>query len=354
MAISLLLLWGEGIGYARVTGRCDNCHTMHYMQGGELLAAWGSGGPYNTLLVNTCIGCHTGTNDGTNTTPYVMGSSEPTFGTNTLAGGNFWWVATAGDGDDAKGHNVLGVSSQDAAITTTDGAPGSSGGCGGATGCHGTLATTPSSTNAGGCEGCHLDVMHHTDDGSGTKYVDASPWYRFLSGHQGGAGLGVKGIEHSGWGYGATIGGTNHNEYLGNVASKDSAGGFSAAGSTMTAFCTGCHGNFHIQDATSTGATPWLRHPSDFVILNSGEYASMSTDYNPNTPVARPSGFGGWTDDTPVATVAAGTDMVMCLSCHVPHGSPYDDLLRWNYATMNAGGGSNTTGCFVCHTTKDI
>ncbi len=362
MAISLLLLWGGGIGYAMVTGFCGTCHTMHNMQGGAEVVA---DGPYDRLLINTCIGCHTGTNNGSNTIPYVMSDvtlTKANFGSITLAGGNFWWVATAGGNtggdDDAKGHNVLGVSNQDLAITVGDGAPGHGLGfnCG-AVSCHNTLAVASTSVNDGGCEGCHVNVMHHTDDGTGTKYVDAPPWYRFLSGHVGssGYGHGVKGIEHSGWGYNATVGGTNHNEYLGTVADKDSAGGFSGIDDTMTGFCTGCHGNFHIQDATATGATPWIRHPSDFVIPDTegSEYASMSLLYNPNTPVARSATRMAELGDNPSAAVAPGTDMVMCLSCHVPHGSPYDDLLRWNYATMNAGGGSNTTGCFVCHTSKD-
>ena len=334
---------------AQVTGRCDICHTMHYSQGGQVLTDWGSGGPYNNCLVNTCVGCHTGTNDGTNTTPYVLGTVAPTFGTNTLAGGNFYWVAQTGG--DAKGHNVLGISGQDGNITAAEGAPGSAGGCG-STSCHGTLS--PVDESFGGCEGCHLNVMHHANDGTGTKYVGASPWYRFLSGHMSGDGQGVCGIEHSGWGYGATAGGTNHNEYLGfaDVVKKDAAG-FYNLGGTMTAYCCGCHGNFHVQDATAVGASPWLRHPSDIVIPTTGEYASMSTSYNPNTPVARSATTMGTLGNTPSGTVAAGTDLVMCLSCHVPHGSPNDDLLRWDYAAMNAGGGSNTTGCFVCHTTKD-
>ena len=72
------------------------------------------------------------------------------------------------------------------------------------------------------------------------------------------------------------------------------------------------------------------------------------TSYNPVVPVARPS-------LTAVSsTVTPGTDMVMCLSCHVPHGSPNDDLLRWDYNGMVAGGGGDDgTGCFVCHTEKD-
>ena len=73
----------------------------------------------------------------------------------------------------------------------------------------------------------------------------------------------------------------------------------------------------------------------------------MSKAYNPLVPVARPSLA------TVSNTVAPGTDMVMCLSCHVAHGSPYDDLLRWDYALMEAGS-SNTGGCFVCHAGKRV
>lgn len=355
MVVALLLVCGAGTGYAKVSGPCVNCHTMHNSQGGTPVVA---GGPYGALLVNDCVGCHTGTNDGTNATPYVMSLTAPVFTVNgvgnTLAGGNFWWVAQAGG--DAKGHNVLGISGQDAAITAAEGAPGGTIGGPGCTGCHGTLAVAQIELSAfgSGCEGCHLNVMHHADDGTGTKYVGASPWYRFLSGHASGFGSGVTGIEHVGWNYGATIGSANHNEYLGSVGDKTSAGGFAGLGNTMTAFCTGCHGNFHIQDSTATGAAPWLRHPSDAVIPNSGEYAFMSTLYNPDTPVARPANFAGWTTGTPSAAVAPGTDMVMCLSCHVAHGSPYDDLLRWDYAAMVAGTTDpGNTGCFVCHTTKD-
>ena len=344
LATVMLVAVFSGPAMAKVTGRCDICHTMHYSQGGETL---GGDGPYETCLVNTCVGCHTGTNDGTNTIPYVMSDSgAPGFGTTTLAGGNFWWVAQAGG--DAKGHNVLGISTQDEDITKAEGAPGNPNSC--ANSCHMSLADN--SDNAS-CEGCHLNVMHHANDGTGTKYVSASPWYRFLSGHMSGAGFGVTGIEHDKWNYGATVGGTNHNEYEGCAGDKTGSVGFYNLGNTMTAYCCGCHGNFHIQDTTDTGASPWIRHPSDFVIPNSGEYASMSTSYNPNTPVARSAATMTTLGNNPSGTVAAGTDMVMCLSCHVAHGSPNDDMLRWDYADMIAGGGSNTTGCFVCHTTKD-
>ncbi len=52
-------------------------------------------------------------------------------------------------------------------------------------------------------------------------------------------------------------------------------------------------------------------------------------------------------------TPGGGHDLVMCLSCHVAHGSDNAGMLRFDYADMVAGGGTNTTGCFACHTTKD-
>ena len=118
----------------------------------------------------------------------------------------------------------------------------------------------------------------------------------------------------------------------------------------MTAFCCGCHGNFHIEQA-DTGA--WIRHPSDAVIPITGEYVGYAT-YNPQAPVARPS-LTDWTGPNSLVN-EGGTvekDMVMCLSCHRAHGSPYSDLLRWDYQEMIARDNTKTGGCFVCHTSKN-
>ncbi|MDD2558383.1 MAG: cytochrome c3 family protein, partial [Desulfuromonas sp.] len=71
----------------------------------------------------------------------------------------------------------------------------------------------------------------------------------------------------------------------------------------------------------------------------------------PLTPVGRPN-----VPDSPSASVVPGKDMVMCLSCHRPHGSPYADMLRWDYSAQISGEPSPSethTGCFFCHTTKD-
>ncbi len=353
LATAMLMAIFSGPAMAKVTGRCDNCHTMHNSQNG---ASLDDGGPYETLLKGGCIGCHSHATEtqtyslGTSTVPVVnhTGGVPATY----LAGGNFYWVL---NGDDAKGHNVYGLANQDAAITTTEGAPGDVNGSCGATSCHVTLAAeTTSLGGPGGCQGCHLNVMHHADDGTGTKYVDtaAKGWYRFLSGHMtGGDDPGVAGIEHSGWGpSNGTVGGTDHNEYLGVPVVK--TGSTTLANKSMTAFCCGCHGNFHVEQDSSGN---WIRHPSDAVIPDTlgSEYASMSNSYNPEVPVARPAGFAGWVTGSPSAVATAGTDMVMCLSCHRPHGSPNDDMLRWDYADMIAGDPLKSGGCFACHTEKN-
>jgi hypothetical protein len=154
-----------------------------------------------------------------------------------------------------------------------------------------------------GCEGCHLAPKHHApQQTAGTPALEANGWF-----HTEGANA-----------------------------------GFSKIGNTMTAYCTGCHGNFHTQ---LDGNANWIRHPSDAVLPTDGEYADY-TAYDVIAPVARPA-------LTAVSDVVnPGTDMVMCLSCHRAHGSPNDDMLRWEYSGMVAGGGGSG-GCFVCHTEKN-
>jgi len=323
--------------YAGVNGQCANCHTMHDSQNG---ANVGGAGQSAHLLNDSCIGCHTdSTGSGGNggTTPFVMQASEPLYNTDTLAGGSFWWVATSGGGSDAMGHNVLGLSAQDSTLTT---AP--NGGVGQCGGCHESLAVAQATLGGlgSGCEGCHLGVKHHAASAvAGAVSTEANGWYRFLAGHNGGVDLnsGVEGIEDVDWEYSHAAG--DHNEYLGVAA----GGGLS--NNSMTSYCCGCHGEFH--DQVDNGL--WIRHPSDAIIPDSGEYAGY-TAYDPNTPVARPN----LTSIVSTDTVTPGTDMVMCLSCHRAHGSPYADMLRWDYTQQIAGGsGATGTGCFTCHTTKD-
>ena len=69
--------------------------------------------------------------------------------------------------------------------------------------------------------------------------------------------------------------------------------------------------------------------------------------YSVEAPVARPTVYS-----TPSPTVTPGIDVVMCLSCHSAHATPYADILRWDYSDMVAGG-SGSGGCFTCHTQKN-
>jgi len=337
-----MLIGGGGIGYAKVTGMCSNCHTMHNSQGGSHMiinttidneSGGAHGGGYPSLLRGSCVGCHTGTNVGGGSTPYVYSIDAPNYGTDTLAGGNFYWATQ----DDAKGHNVSGIPAMAADGILNNKAPGSGQLCDN-TSCHGTLyeAVDPSETYQvnTGCEGCHLEPKHHApQQAAGTAALAANGYFRFLKGHVDGDG--VHGIEDSGWEFAPTP--TAHNEYLGSTDATPA--------NTMTGYCIGCHGNFHVQQDANAN---WIRHPSDAVIPATGEYAAY-TAYDPNVPVARPSlsGVSG--------TVTPGTDMVMCLSCHRAHGSPNDDMLRWSYTGMVAGGGAGAdgTGCFTCHSEKD-
>ena len=66
---------------------------MHNSQGGQPMAYADSVGfgdtggtkssaPRNTLLLYSCVGCHTGVNDGTNATPFIY---DPTANYSTAA-----------------------------------------------------------------------------------------------------------------------------------------------------------------------------------------------------------------------------------------------------------------------------
>ncbi|RPI36402.1 MAG: hypothetical protein EHM54_05815 [Nitrospiraceae bacterium] len=339
---------------------------MHNSQNGTSVAiggsgvGWGGSGdltggspqatPNNTLLVTTCVGCHTSTtsstiiNLGSNRIPIVYNTVLPT---TPLAGGNFYWVA---QGDDTKGHNVYGIAGQDANLSE---APGrnTSATCAGT--CHYTLADPPEpglfpgNMDRGGCQGCHVFTAHHDD---------SKPWYRFLKGHNDWTptaesfGDYVTGIEDTDWE--STKSATDHNYYKGSTVAYNSDGTGLLNQKTVSSFCAGCHSIFHNTANISSYpggvpyASPWLRHPTDIQLptTSGSEYEAYDpvTNYSTEAPVA-------WVNpDTPVRAEA----VVMCLSCHRPHGSPYPDMLRWDYSTIIAGGGGSG-GCFTCHTNKN-
>ncbi|RLB81299.1 MAG: hypothetical protein DRH17_09585 [Deltaproteobacteria bacterium] len=337
-----LILFLPGNSSAKVTGVCSNCHTMHYSQNGTQLSSWGSDGPYQNLTTSNCVGCHSAADgatwqDAVTGAPIVYNASAPSYNTQKgLAAGNFYYVAQ----DQTKGHNVTDIPgvSQDSNFTSTPGGTGST-----CSACHGggNMVLTK-------CVFCHdAKDAHHADD-SATVVGESGGYYRFLSftyyhpsSFQEGLGFyGCEGIEDSDWE--KTVTSTDHNEYAGAPASGNSH--------SISKYCACCHEGFHGTANTQSGSS-WIRHPSDHVLPNSGEYASYTT-YSPEAPIARdPTVLAGMTG--PSQTVTPGSDQVSCLSCHRAHGSPKPDMLRWDYSGMIAGSGENTGGCFVCHTTKD-
>jgi predicted CXXCH cytochrome family protein len=335
---------------------CVNCHTMHNMQDGVDL-----GGPNQTLLTeSTCIACHTGPNIGGSTVvPYVY-SATATYGIDTLAGGNFRWVELT---DDTRGHNVLAANPDTIGFTPPGwdetfnangqvapaGAWGTQLTCAGTYGCHGTRVAGDFAAMSG---------SHHADD----TVIDGSTVgksYRFL--------YGIIGKEDPEWEYDPDA--STHNQYYGYDRTTDTPPvGGSEGAKGISYLCAECHGDFHTgaaddsgADTLNTAASPWLRHPTDYDMNDlAGEYllygGGAADSYQPLVPVAT---------DRPAALLAAapaitnvyatnGDAIVTCISCHRAHGSPYPDLMRWDYTTeCSAGTADADCGCFQCHSGKD-
>lgn len=337
---------------AAVTGPCSDCHTMHYSQDGGVLGEWSGPGPHQSLLTTTCIGCHTGSNRGGDT-PFVFSVSAPLYdsygievGTDTLAGGNFYWVTQAGG--DNRGHNVAGLAAADPGFSLPPGFEGGrmaedgsipGGGvwpagqqvtCAGVYGCHGSHAENiPTLAIKGG---------HHK--GQSGHIIPAEPFaaesgYRML--------VGVAGYEDPAWEYQPTS--TRHNQYKG-VDSPEVLTDLSTIGS----MCARCHGQYHDGSGNVGSRSPWVRHPTDYDMGNTAA-ASEYRDYGG-------SGVNAYQVGVPLASVDvslvrtsvsfADDTIVTCLSCHRAHGSPWYRSLRWDYVGNPMGG-----GCAVCHTSKD-
>jgi hypothetical protein len=208
--------------------------------------------------------------------------------------------------------------------------------------CHGTLATPQS-----GCTGCH--VPHHHANGSGIVAGRDEGWYRFLGSvmQRDGSNVppseGVVGIEDPDWEQNPLP--NRHNTYQGTTSPYAN---FLESGS-MNQKCAGCHGVFHSQTAATSA---WVRHPVNVAVPDSGEFAEF-TMYTPQVPVARQNVAEM---DRNFTEINRGSDVVACISCHRPHGSPYPAMLRWGYRDWPGfdphTGKPADNGCAVCHTTK--
>jgi predicted CXXCH cytochrome family protein len=337
---------------AAITGPCVNCHTMHNSQGGAAMATYGGEtGPNSFLTRGSCIGCHA---QGTGNKIVTIGGSDipqvyHTDASGDLAGGNFKYIDT----DDNRGHNVSDFGNPDGTLNS---APGH----------HSTTQPTTNTLTCAGHNGCHgyrrfsagsglrtLKGAHHGNvDGKCDSATTVANSYRFL--------YNVKGFENMGANKYQNLNATDHNEYFGTTNPGDygctpchDMGDdmkITPPNKTISGFCATCHSNFHKLSGIGGSTTgPFTRHPTDVVLPDdvSKEYKDY-TSYSVEAPVGRTT-----VPDAPSGTVTPGTDVVTCLSCHAAHATNYPDLLRWDYTTMIAGGGSNTTGCFTCHTQKD-
>ncbi len=304
---------------AAVSGQCDNCHTMHYSQGGVPLGTWGDDGPYATLLINDCIGCHTGSDPFPDATPYVQTTGTAFSDDRCLAGGFFTDPWDINDNNSSSQHDIGSKSDPagfDTAETTWYTGSDDGLGCGGTNGCHGNETD--------------LDDM----DAIAGGHHDTLATYRML--YVGGnavAGLGAADYEEDLILNGTTV---EVNTY--------SAG---ADDYSISQLCGKCHGDFHGNDDTegpNQGEGPWERHPTDFDIpgawvIGDESYTLDADDYKDN-----PVGYD-------FAAGAPGTERrVTCLSCHRAHGTGNADLLRWPYGEMLAGQTTEVThGCLGCH-----
>lgn len=299
---------------AAVSGACANCHTMHNSQHGEAINADLATVNDKLLKGAGCAGCHTGgSNDATTgvlDTADPMKPPQVSDSTNFLAGGYFAGAT------DTEHHNVADLYALDSNFTDDINAPG------------GTFTLDDGNGDpALTCDTCHGASGHHSGGGE----------YRLLS-------------------YGSTdvvLDGADS----GNFGVLDKAvSGYEST--SMNAFCAECHGGFHGTDQYDAAAgTPWLRHPTDWS-LTEADAGSTSTDYTAN--------YGDGTDVVGAGTLAAaiplgddGTnaDDLMCISCHRPHGSANDDMLRFAYNNGDAGDNvagdaTESFGCETCHGSK--
>ncbi len=398
LSSTLFLLTWSTLCLASVTGPCSNCHTMHNSQGGtdfrtvtytddEGVEQTETYGVKGALTIGGCVGCHTGDNSNTTTgaaavggmgnvspIPYVMSYAEPTYGpeytaadtlrtgVTTLAGGNFYWVATGGGADPTKGHNVTtdslapwdmnapGLNTATSTYQTTEfsSGVGTMLTCAGTMGCHGVRTGDGMDDDYASLSGAH-----HGDDTT----IDGSTVaksFRFLKG--------INGVEDSDWEY--TVTSTDHNGYLAQARSE--ADSMTDSGTTISSLCGQCHGDFHSGTSTINDGGAWLRHPTDYA-LPTGD-GSEYTAYARVTDATADPGTGIYNIVAPVGLASPVTGevtsgaIVTCISCHRAHGSPYADLLRWEYTNTDGNGGisageplngADNNGCFACHTEKD-
>jgi hypothetical protein len=306
----------------KVSGVCSNCHTMHASQNGV------AGTPHDTLLVGTgCVGCHadqtvdnlaTGKGNNAVGAPQVDNVATAPTGFINNAG---YFDFTAGSS--SHQHNVAGIQAADTAMIAAGStqAPG------------GTFSLGAGANPALTCADCH--------GGSGGHHGSGASTYRLLAG--------ANATTSAQTDYGAIAAGA--------AVTSGTRSEVTYNATDMNAFCATCHGTFH-QSADPTSAAgnqrgavagTWIRHPTD---VSFAAQKALGVGLTPSLQEGNAVSFAG-NNAVVVGTITASgaTDGLMCLSCHVPHGGPYNDLLAFQYnATNNAAGDTTrSVGCETCH-----
>jgi hypothetical protein len=327
MVINLMIL---NQAFASVSGDCENCHVLF------------PGVPREDLPYTLCILCHSNSSADT---IKMLGNSQVPIVNNTvqpehpLAGGNFYYITK--ESGERKGHNVDGIAFPDSKFNSYP--PGykreydpsligynraKTLKCSGSNGCHG-------NRNIEDPFRAILGTHHAPDnpiDGSTTAKS-----YRYLKITD--KVKGVTGFEDEEWNRNYST--KKHNEYT----------------LSIDMLCASCHSSFHFISMESK-KNPWFRHPTGILLPDYGEYAY----YNPeNPPPTESSNVRIYNADVPVGRikltqipsdeVKPGEDVILCLSCHVAHSSPYDSILRWDYDAIFTGE-EGKGGCLICHTGK--
>lgn len=322
--LAALLALAPAALWAAVSGPCVDCHTMHNSQDGARFPGATSDTPQGHLTILGCIGCHTGS--GVTGAPIIDG----TYNVDSTAGGTF---SDSGGGvaSDAGVHNVnvdglLATVGEDDTLTTA--VPGLTGGMN-----NGLGSSDPNDLTCAGKDGCHGDATQADNDAgirgfhhgskAGYRYLQIASTQAAVEGN--GAADWEKAISSS-----ATGEGGEHNIY----SSSTTVG--------INKLCANCHPNFHSTTNTSDGNN-WVRHPTDNDIPGAGDGWTPTVNYREN-----PFAFADISSLAPGTAYTATGAQVACISCHRAHGTPYDDILRWDYSAQSAGGGGSS-GCVGCH-----
>ncbi len=320
---------------------CDDCHTMHASQEGQLPVGFvqdGSETAHAHLTLASCLGCH-GINGSTvGGAPNIFSRMPETM---TAAGTFASIVVDRAKNDYRKVHNVRDITTwtneEQEQLYTTPGIDTSGGRyldvegaselyCAGNRGCHGRHDESCDTSNKG------IKGFHH----------GGYEGYRYLQFYNGSSHTPIKGKGSPDWEYeGADD--YNHNVYY-------AMDGMSATtNDSISAFCALCHGDLHGDDADEVrSGGNWIRHPTENLLSAAG----FTTDSVIVDVMNNPFGFYGtyyhdvYTHNMNNYTTEGAR--VVCVSCHRAHGTENHDILRFDYGTQKAG--SNvTTGCLGCH-----